>query len=87
MDEINMPQQLPGTLRGDNESAIALTKNTKNHARAKHIAIKEHYIRERVKEGDISIEHIPTEENMADIFTKPLPRPAHDKFCKMLGLY
>lgn len=87
MDEINMSQQLPGTLRGDNESAIALTKNTKNHARAKHIAVKEHYIREQVKEGDIEVIHIASEDNIADIFTKPLPRPAHDRFCAMLGLF
>jgi hypothetical protein len=56
----------------DNESAIKLTQNLVQHSRTKHIDIRHHFIRDHQQKGDISIESIGTEDQLADIFTKPL---------------
>ena len=46
LDEVNVEHKLLGVIRGDNRGAIALTKNTKDHGKVKHIDIRHHYIRE-----------------------------------------
>ena len=58
----------------DNQGAIALTKDNKFHQRSKHIDIHYHYIREAVEDEQIKVSYIPTDQNPADIFTKPLPK-------------
>eukprot|EP00253_Pinus_taeda_P010962 PITA_10962 len=56
----------------DNSSAIALSKNSVFHKRKKHIDTRFHYIRELVNNGEIVLEHCRTQEQVADILTKPL---------------
>ena len=56
----------------DNQSAIDNSKNMIQHSRTKHIDIKHNFIRDLVAEKIISLHHIPTENQLADIFTKPL---------------
>jgi hypothetical protein len=56
----------------DNESAIRLVDNPVEHNRTKHIDIRHHFLRDHQQKGDIDIYHISTENQLADIFTKPL---------------
>jgi hypothetical protein len=56
----------------DNESAIHLANNRVEHSRTKHIDIRHHFLRDHQQRGDIDIYHISTENQLADIFTKPL---------------
>jgi hypothetical protein len=86
MFEVGFPQLKPARLYGDNVGAIALTKNTKHNARVKHIDIRHHYIRERVDDGDIVVDHIPSADNLADIFTKTLGKVMHNRICVLLRL-
>ncbi|GKD97807.1 retrovirus-related pol polyprotein from transposon TNT 1-94, partial [Tanacetum coccineum] len=58
----------------DNKSAIALCCNNVQHSRAKHIDIRYHFIKEQVENGIVELYFIQTEYQLADIFTKPLPR-------------
>jgi hypothetical protein len=67
-------------LKMDSQSAIALSKNPVFHNRSKHIDVRFHFIRECVVDGKMDIEHMCTEEQIADILTKPLPR---DRFCEL----
>jgi len=46
MDEVGLPQPKPAVLKGDNQSANALAKNTKHNSRIKHIDIRHHYVHE-----------------------------------------
>lgn len=69
-------------LFGDNQGAIALSKNPVNRQRSKHIDVKYHFIREAVNERKICIEHCPSEEMAADILTKPVTRVRLRKFQK-----
>ena len=59
----------------DNESAIKIAYNPVQHSRMKHIKIRHHFIRDRVACGDIELAYVPTKDQLADIFTKPLDEP------------
>jgi hypothetical protein len=65
---------LPIRLNEDNQGAIALAKNPVGHGRNKHIDIRHHFLRDLVNEGKIVMTYIPTADQLADIFTKPLGR-------------
>ncbi|GJY34823.1 hypothetical protein Tco_0419292 [Tanacetum coccineum] len=58
----------------DNKSAIALCCNNVQHSRAKHIDVHYHFIKEQVENGIVELYFVRTEYQLADIFTKPLPR-------------
>jgi hypothetical protein len=58
----------------DNKSAISLCKNPVLHDRSKHIDLRYHYIRDCVEKGKVEVEFIRTEDQKADILTKPLGR-------------
>ena len=59
-------------IKCDNTSAIYLSKNPIQHSRTKHIDIRHHFLRDHVQNGDISLEFMNTNNQLADIFTKPL---------------
>ncbi|GJZ76948.1 retrovirus-related pol polyprotein from transposon TNT 1-94 [Tanacetum coccineum] len=58
----------------DNRSAIALCCNNVQHSRSKHIDIRHHFIREQVEKGVVELYFVMTNYQLADIFTKALPR-------------
>jgi hypothetical protein len=64
----------------DNMSAMKLTNNHVQHVRTKHIDVRHHFIRDHQQKGDISIEHVGTDDQLDDIFTKPLDEK---RFCKL----
>ena len=66
----------------DNNSAYKLAKNPEMHQRTKHIAIRHHFIRQCVEEGEILLTWIKGTNNVADAFTKPLARPMFESFLK-----
>jgi hypothetical protein len=86
LDELEVEHSLPGLIKGDNRGAIALTKNTRDHGKVKHIDIRHHYIRDLIKSGAITIEQVPSAENLADLFTKPLSRDQHHRLLTMLNI-
>ena len=85
LDEVAVKHSLPGVIKGDNRGAIALTKNTKDHGKVKHIDIRHHYIREILESGAITMEQVPSADNLADLFTKPLPRDHHHRLLTALN--
>ncbi|GJX31279.1 hypothetical protein Tco_0241134 [Tanacetum coccineum] len=56
----------------DNTSAIAILNNPVLHSRTKHTDIRYHFLRDHILKGDIELHFIPTQYQLADIFTKPL---------------
>jgi len=73
-------------IRGDNQGAIALVKNPHLHERSKHIDICYYHIRDLAKREKISVTYIPTDEMIADGFTKPLQATAFARFVRYLGM-
>ncbi|KAH9763597.1 Integrase catalytic domain-containing protein [Citrus sinensis] len=77
-------EQIP--IKCDNTSAINLSKNPIQHSRTKHIEIRHHFLRDHVQKGDIALEFISTEKQLADIFTKPLCEEQFSKIRHELGM-
>src|SRR5258707_4592507 len=84
--ELGYPQRMPTTIYCDNTSAVAIAKNPLYHKRTKHIDTKFHWIREKVQIGRISVESCRTDDQTADILTKPLTRDKHIKHVTGMGL-
>jgi hypothetical protein len=56
------------------------------HSRTKHIDIPYHNICEAIEIGDLHLDYVKTDANLADVFTKALARPKVELFSRMLGL-
>ena len=59
---------------GDNEGAKVIADNPSSASRSKHIDVKLHSIRGLIRAGDVRVLHVGTEEQHADVLTKPLWR-------------
>ncbi|GJW31765.1 hypothetical protein Tco_0051797 [Tanacetum coccineum] len=70
----------------DNKGAIDLSKNPVLHSRTKHIEIRHHFLRDNIQKGNISIEKVASEDNIAGILTKPLKREPFNLIRLDLGL-
>ncbi|KAH9689830.1 Integrase catalytic domain-containing protein [Citrus sinensis] len=70
----------------DNTSAINLSKNPIQHSRTKHIEIRHHFLRDHVQKGDVVIKFVSTENQLADVFTKPLSEEHFIKIRHELGM-
>ena len=56
------------------------------HTKTKHIAIKYHYLRELVQDKEVKIKYVKTKEQIADSFTKELPKDIHGYLRSKLGI-
>jgi len=72
--EIGLLLSRPITIYADNKGSIAHCLNDKNHRQTKHINIRHHFVKDQVKFGKVNFEYIPTANNIADLFMKPLAR-------------
>ncbi|GJZ26342.1 putative ribonuclease H-like domain-containing protein [Tanacetum coccineum] len=70
----------------DNKSVIALCCNNVQYSRSKHIDIRNHFIREQVEKGVVELYFVRTEYQLADIFTKALPRERFEFILPRLGM-
>ena len=70
----------------DNLGAVKLCKNPEFHKRSKHIQVRYFFIREKVTDGEIKVEHIEGTNQVADMFTKPLGPECFKKHREALGM-
>ena len=70
----------------DNQSTICLSLNPEMHARSKHIDIRHHFIREKIENQEFEVKYQASEEMVADILTKGLPRIKHYKCMEIMEL-
>ncbi|KAE8679159.1 Zinc ion binding, putative isoform 1 [Hibiscus syriacus] len=86
LKEIGLIQEEPTKVCVDNKSAVALAKNPVFHDRSKHIDIRYHYIRECVARKDVEVEYVKSQDQVADIFTKPLTSEDFLRLRNLLGV-
>jgi tRNA(Ile)-lysidine synthase TilS/MesJ len=73
-------------LLSNNESVIRFVDNHVEHSHSKHIDIKHHFLRDHQQRGDIDIYHISIENQLADIFNKPLDEKGFCSLCSELNV-
>jgi hypothetical protein len=76
----------PTEIYCDNLSSVQLAKYPVFHARTKHIEVHYHFVRVRVLSGEVELTHVPTNRQIADMFTKPLGLDKLRQFSGALGL-
>jgi histone deacetylase 1/2 len=87
LQELGISQSRPPVLWCDNIGATYLSSNPVFHARTKHIEVDYHFVRERVSQKLLHIKFISSKDQLADIFTKPLPLPLFDTCRRNLNLF
>jgi hypothetical protein len=85
--EIHFLKPNPTILLCDNNGAKSLSADPTHHSRSKHIDVRHHFVCERVEDGSIAVWRVPGHDNVADIFTKALPRPDFTRLRPYLGLW
>ena len=70
----------------ENTSAVSMEKNPIHHKRTKHIDVRHHFLRDNVEKGYILLTYCPTEEQIADIFTKALSKDQFERNRLKLGM-
>jgi hypothetical protein len=80
------PLDHPLLMHCDNQSAISVAENPAMHDKAKHIALKYHYIRDLVENKTMTLHYCQSDANPADLLTKVLPHDTTSRLCRMIGL-
>jgi histone deacetylase 1/2 len=73
LPELGIPNTGPFLIQCDNEACLHLIKNPQCTSKAKHIDIVHHFVRERVASQELAFQFVAGSDNLADVFTKPLP--------------
>lgn len=84
--DLNQAVDSATLIHEDNQSCLKLIMGEKLSNRTKHIDTKKHFVRDHIDKGDIECKYCPTEEMIADLFTKPLSGPRFEKLRAMCGL-
>ena len=74
----------PINIKCDNQPAILVANGTNKHAHVKHILLRLQYLRELIKEKQISLTYVPSSENVADALTKNLAKPIYYIACPII---
>jgi hypothetical protein len=74
LSELGFPLKAPPSLLCDNLGATHLSFNPVHHSRMKHIQIDLHFVRDLVQKGSLHVKHVHTQDQLADLLTKPLSR-------------
>jgi len=82
----HIPIHFPITLFCDNKATQHIATNPVFHERTKRLRIDCHYTRDKILEGFLQTVHVSSQDQVADILTKPLSEAQHHFLCSRLGL-
>ena len=74
MSELGYPQKGPTIIHEDSTGCIGMSKNPIHHSTMKHIAVHQHFVRERVERGDVILQKITSQLQVANVFIKALDK-------------
>ncbi len=77
LGEMGERQDHPTTIFEDNMAAQILANQPQTSMRTRHVALRFHFVREAIRDGVVEVKHCSSQQNLADSFTKILPKPHH----------
>ena len=86
LEDMGIIKTEPITLFEDNHGCLKLADNEGMSVQTKHIDIKHHHLRDLVQHNVIKLEYCETNRMIADILTKPLPKPKLEELRAMIGI-
>lgn len=86
LSDMKIEVSKPISILYDNTSVISISKNLVMYACIKHIDIRYHFHREKVQEDEVCLNYVNTEDQVENIFTKPLSKEIFESLRKRLGL-
>lgn len=85
LDDLKLKNSSPVTIYEDNQGCIGMAKNCESK-RSKHIDVKHHFVRDHISNGNVRIEYVRTEDQLADLFTKPMDAGRLGQLGRRLGI-
>ena len=86
LKELGLHNLTPIGVKCDNQAALSIAVNPVHHERTKHVEIDCHFVRDQVHQKQIAPEHVRTQNQLADIFTKGLPVAKHTELMAKMGV-
>ena len=84
LHHLGLPQDEATVIYEDNQACISIASNPLTSKKARHIMTKYHLVRQLIEENTIELKYTPTEDMLADIFTKALNPTQHIKFTRLI---
>nr|XP_016483383.1 PREDICTED: uncharacterized protein LOC107804081 [Nicotiana tabacum] len=85
--DLSAPPTLPVPVHSDSQAAIHIARNLVFHERTKHVELDCHFVRQQFLSGLISLSFVPSESQLADLFTIPLSGGSHQSILSKLGVH
>jgi hypothetical protein len=86
LEDVGENKKVPTIIKCDNQSSIKLENNPVYHARSKHIETHYHFVRENIQSNEIDVLYCNTNDNVVDIFTKPLGKAKFVIYRDIIGI-
>jgi hypothetical protein len=86
LQELGADEMIGSVVFCDNKGSLRLAENPTFHARSKHIDIRHHFVRDVLRTKKVTLEHVPTDHQVADFLTKGLPKMKHSWCVESSGL-
>lgn len=86
LGELAIFRNLKTTLHWDNLSANKFVKNLKFYQKSKHIDVRHHFVNKKYKENKFILDRVSSQEQQAELLTKPLPNVVFDTQRKILNI-
>ena len=86
LNDMNIRQSGPVPLLCDNQSTIKQTLNAVDQRSSRHLGMRSHFLRQQCHAGDLELHYVPTQNQLADLYTKCLPAPGHEQLRHSLGI-
>ena len=87
LEDLCLKQQESRQIFVDNQTAISISSNPVFHSKTKHFKIKFYFLRETQHEGEVKWIYCKSEDQIADEFTKPLPKIKFEELKTKMGIY